>query len=47
MIKRRTKDNIPFLTKKILAVDTYWERKYHFLQWSVTGYTNHTLGQAK
>lgn len=32
------------LNKKLPAIDTYWHRKIHFLQWSLAGYINDTSG---
>lgn len=35
----------PPLTKTLFSVDTWWQKKESFLQWSATGYISHIPGQ--
>lgn len=44
-LRRGSRHKIPPLTKKLFAVNTCWEGKISFLQWSVTGNINHTARQ--
>ena len=43
--ERGSGHRVPPLTKRVSAIDSFWQKKGQFLQWSFTAYINHTSGQ--
>lgn len=47
MDRRTSEHNLLFSIKKLFPIDNHCKGKISYLQWNLSGYTNHTKGRNK